>query len=182
MNFTINSIVFLLFVTFTTKAQDLPVNTSTGKITYLEVVDATGLSPKDIYATAKKWGESKGFTVKEDKENESLVFEGSTLVEYPNAAGNGQEKGNVKFSFSVFVKDGKFRFIATDLVHEGLGKSPVSGGKLENVSPECGKTKMSGKGWVTIKNKADANMKALTNDLKRVMKETQNDPAKKTDW
>jgi hypothetical protein len=41
---------------------------------------------------------------------------------------------------------------------------------------------MSAKGWITIKTKADANLKALVADLKRVIKEAQNDPAKKSDW
>jgi len=163
--------------------QELPVDQKTGKITYIEVVDAAGLTASDMYAVAKKWGNDKKFTLKEDKENESVLFNGSTPVEYPNASGNNNDKGKVSFTCYVFLKDGKYRFIFTDLVHTAEGKVVGSdGGKLENVSPDCGKTKMSAKGWVTIKAKADVNLKALVADLKRVMKETQNDPAKKSDW
>ncbi len=173
----------LLLLVNVSFAQDLPVDQNTGKVTYLEVVDAAGLNAKDIYAVAKQWGTDKKFTIKEDKENETLVYTGTSPVEYPNVAGNANDKGKITFSFSVFVKDGKYRFIATDLVHTAEGKvAGADGGKLENVSPDCGKTKMSAKGWVTIKSKADANLKALTADLKRVIKEAQNDPAKKSDW
>ena len=173
---------FLLLVNVSF-GQDLPVDQNTGKITYLEVVDAAGLTAKDIYAVAKKWGADKKFTIKEDKENETLVYTGTTPVEYPNVSGNAIDKGKVTFSFSIFAKEGKYRFIATDLVHTAEGKVAGSdGGKLENVSPDCGKMKMSAKGWVSIKAKTDVNLKALVADLKRVIKEAQNDPAKKSDW
>jgi hypothetical protein len=176
----LTALLFLVNVSF---GQDLPVDQNTGKITYLEVVDAAGLTSKDIYAVAKKWATDKKFVIKEDKENETLVYTGTTPVEYPNVSGNAMDKGKVTFSFSIFAKEGKYRFIVTDLVHTAEGKvAGADGGKLENVSPDCGKMKMSAKGWVTIKGKADANLKALIADLKRVEKEAKNDPAKKSDW
>ncbi len=176
----LSALLLLVNVSF---GQDLPVDQSTGKITYIEVVDAAGLTAKDIYAVTKKWGMDKKFAVKEDKENETLVYTGTTPVEYPNVSGNAIDKGKISFSFSIFAKDGKYRFIATDLVHTAEGKvAGADGGKLENVSPDCGKMKMSAKGWVTIKAKADLNLKVLVADLKRVVKEAQNDPAKKSDW
>jgi len=176
--------LFILVLVFQfSNAQDFPINQSTGKITYLEVVDAAGLAPKDLYEVAKKWGADQKYTVTEDKANESIVFKASTAVEYPSVSGSSNDKGRVEFSFSIFIKDGKYRYIFTDLEHKAEGKLVgVDGGKLENVSPDCGKGRMSAKGWVTIKTKADANLKALVTDLKRVVKESQNDPAKKTDW
>lgn len=164
-------------------AQDLPVDQNTGKITYIEVVDAAGLSTKDLYETVKKWGAAQKFTIKEDKANESILFDCTSSIEYPNVNLGGNDKGKVSFTCFVFVKDGKYRYIFTDFTHQGDGKTAdASGGKLENVSPECGKTKMSAKGWVTVKSKTDANTKALVEDLRRVIKEAQNDPAKKSDW
>jgi hypothetical protein len=164
-------------------AQELPVDKNTGKITYLEVVDADGLTAKEMYTIGKKWAADNKLVLKEDKENETLVYTGNSALDYPNTTGNGIDKGKVSYTFSIFLKDNRYRFIVTDLAHSGEGKSAGSdGGKLENVSPECGKAKMSAKGWVTIKTKADTNLKALTADLKRVYKEAQNDPSKKSDW
>ena len=172
-----------LLVTHLSFSQDLPVDANTNKITYLEVVDAAGLKATDIYKITKAWGEGKKYSIVENKENESIVFSGSFPVEYPNVSGSANDKGKVNFSFSIFSKDGKYRFIATDFVHVAEGKVAGSnGGKLENVSPECGKTKMSAKGWIFIKNKTVTSMKAITDDLKRVVKEAQNDPSKKSDW
>lgn len=162
-------------------AQTLPVDQGTGKITYLEVVDAAGVTPADLGKVVKEWATKQGFTNKEDAA-EKLVYDAFTNVEYPGVSGSTLEKGKVKFTLSVFFKDGKYRYILTDFVHEGDIKTKANGGKLENVNPDCGATKMSGKGWVTIKNKTGSNMKALSDDLKRVIKEFQNDPANKTDW
>lgn len=175
--------VLLLLVFGTTLAQEFPIDQNTGKITYIEVVDASGLAAANIYAVAKKWGTDKKFTLTEDKVNETLIFSASTPVEYPNVSGSANDKGKVSFTCSVFIKEGKYRYIFTDLVHVAEGKVVgTNGGKLENVLPDCGKTRMSAKGWVTIKSKGDANLKALVADLKRVLKEAQNDPAKKSDW
>jgi hypothetical protein len=96
--------------------------------------------------------------------------------------GSTIEKGQVTFTASIFVKDGKYRYIFTDFVHVGDVKTKASGGKLENVNPDCGSTKMSSKSWVLIKNKTASNATILTNDLKRVEKEFQNNPANKSDW
>jgi len=181
MNKIISSILFAFGLSISLFAQNLPIDQGTGKITYLEVVDATGVKPADIIKVIKDWGTKQGFTLKEET-SEKLVYQGSTSVEYPNVNGSATEKGTVTFTLSVFIKEGKYRYIATDLVHVGDIKTKANGGKLENVNPDCGATKMTSKSWVTIKNKANANMIALTNDLKRVVKEYQNDPANKSDW
>lgn len=162
-------------------AQTLPVNQGTGKITYLEVVDASGVSPEDLAKVVKDWASKQEFTITEEA-SDKLIYDAFSVVDYPGVSGSTTEKGKVKFSLSVFFKDGKYRYILTDFVHEGDVKTKANGGKLENINPDCGATKMSGKGWVTIKNKTASNMKALTDDLKRVIKEYQNDPANKTDW
>lgn len=175
-------IAFISIGVFTiTNAQTLPINQGTGKITFLEVVDANGVAPADLAKVVKTWATKQNFTITEDAADK-LVYNAFSDLDYPGVSGSTIEKGKVKFSLSIFFKDGKYRYILTDFVHEGDVKTKANGGKLENVNPDCGVTKMSGKGWVTIKNKTASNMKTLTDDLKRVIKEYQNDPANKTDW
>src|SRR6478609_4667126 len=139
---------FALVVAFisTVKAQILPIDAKTGKVTYIEVVDATGMTAKDLFKAAKDWGVSKGYEIKkEDEATGELVFAGKLPIEYPGMKGK-PEKANINFSFSVFIKDGKYRFIATDFIHEGVGSDP-SGGKLEAVAPSCGPGRMSSGTW-----------------------------------
>jgi len=175
------SVLVLFGISSISFAQNLPVDAGTGKITYLEVVDATGVKPTDLTKVVKEWATKQGFTLKEEAADK-LVYSASTNVEYPNINGSSTEKSAVTFTLSVFIKDGKYRYIATDFFHVGDVKTKASGGKLENVTPECGATKMTSKSWVTIKNKTNSNMVTLTNDLKRVVTEFQNDPANKSDW
>ena len=175
------TVLVLIGISSTLFAQNLPVDAGTGKITYLEVVDATGVKPTDLTKVVKEWASKQGFTVKEETADK-LVYSAFTNVEYPNVNGSATEKSPVTFTLSVFIKDGKYRYIATDFFHVGDAKSKVSGGKLENVTPECGATKMTSKSWVLIKTKTGSNMTALTSDLKRVVTEFQNDPANKSDW
>lgn len=175
------SILVLLGISTSLSAQNLPVDAGTGKITYLEVVDATGVKPADLLKVVKDWATKQGFTIKEETADK-LVYNASTNVEYPNINGSTTEKSAVTFTLSVFIKDGKYRYIATDFVHVGDVKVKAIGGKLENINPDCGATKMTSKSWVMIKNKTNSNLLALTEDLKRVVKEFQNDPANKSDW
>lgn len=179
-NFILTVLIAFGFMA-TAFAQSLPVDAGTGKITYLEVVDATGVKPADLTKVVKDWATKQGFTVKEETADK-LVYNASTTVDYPGVNGSTTEKSPVTFTLSVFIKDGKYRYIATDFFHVGDAKSKASGGKLENVTPECGATKMTSKSWVMIKNKTNSNLVALTADLKRVTKEFQNDPANKSDW
>lgn len=173
---------FFLLVTLVNAQNELPINEQTGKATFLEVVDAEGLSAKKLYELTKKWAESKGYVVQEDVPGDQVVYKASTKVYYPSPNGGGTtDEGLVHFSFSGFFKDGKYRLIVTDFTHEGEGKLP-DGGKLENQTPECGKIKMSGRGWVTIKNKTRENVEELIADVKRVIKEVENDPANNDNW
>ena len=179
-----NSIITLLIafgLSLNVFSQNLPVDAGTGKITYLEVVDATGVKPVDLLKVVKSWATKQGFTIKEET-TDKLVYIASVIVDYPNINGSATEKSAITFTLSVFIKDGKYRYIATDFVHVGDLKTKAAGGKLENVNPDCGATKMTSKSWVLIKSKTNSNLLALTGDLKRVVKEYQNDPANKSDW
>ena len=175
------SILMLLGIISNSIAQNLPIDAGTGKITYLEVVDATGVKPTDLTKVVKEWATKQGFTLKEEAADK-LVYDASIAVDYPNINGSSTEKSLVTFSLSLFIKDGKYRYIATDFFHVGDLKVKASGGKLENVTPECGATKMTSKSWVLIKNTTNSKVIVLTDDLKRVVKEYQNDPANKSDW
>src|SRR5690349_14522402 len=113
------SLAMFLMVALIANAQTLPVDSKTGKITYVEVVDATGMTAKDLFKAAKDWGVAKGYTVKkEDEATGELVFEGTIALEYNGV--KKPERGTTNFNFHVFTKEGKYRFVVTDFVHAGL--------------------------------------------------------------
>ena len=43
----------LLVIIYSSKAQNLPVNAKSGKITFIKTVDATGLTAQQLYDNAK---------------------------------------------------------------------------------------------------------------------------------
>lgn len=173
----------MLALVWSASAQnELPIDKNTGKVTFLEVVNAEGLTAQQIYDLTKTWAKEKGYVVTEDVAGSKLYFDAHTSVHYPSVKGGGTtEKGIVHFKLQGFFKDGKYRLILTDFVHEGEGKLP-DGGKLEAQTAACGKIKMTGRAWVTIKNKTRENAETLIADIKRVIKEVQKDPANNDDW
>jgi hypothetical protein len=176
------SFVFSLFVCFSSYCQDLPVNPSTGKVTFMEVLDAKNMKADDLYKVLSEWCTAQGFKLsKDDKSNGEATFTGSLPVEYGSTKPGRTDKGKVNFNYSFFCKDGKYRYIVTDFVHEGL-EGAAAGGKLENVQPECGKAGMVPVSWVQIKNKTKSQMEFWVNEMKKAEIQVQNDPAKNKDW
>jgi hypothetical protein len=179
---TLQAFVILLFLALTSKGQNLPVDQNTGKITYINIIESAPLTEKDVITIAQEFGKAKNWPVKsQDEGTYTIVFNAQIPVEYEAVKPGKKDKGVVKFTFSVFVKAGKYRYILTDFVHEGQNGAG-SGGKLENTTADCGKDAMLAKSWVYIKNSTNTQVNALIEEFKKKVKEVQNDPAKQTDW
>ena len=175
------SYAFLCLCAVLVNAQDMPVDSKTGKITYLEVIETPGLTAKDLYKIAKDWAQSKGLKPTKESEAEGeLVYDGTLPMDYERTKGK-IEKSKVTFKFSIFTKEGKYRYIVTDLVQIGLNPS-VTGGKMESATPACSLSGINAANWSYIKKRTQAGIEATVADLKRVIKEAQNDPAKSKDW
>lgn len=168
-----------LFIGLSNVWAQLPVNAGTKKVTFLEKVDATGVSATQLYDLSKTWAKEQGYEITEDQAGKKIVCSGKHSLTYEGRKKG--EKGEVLFSFSVFLKDGKFRVIATDFTHQGVAKA-ASGGKLEATSAECGKKEMTAKTWLTIKKATNRETKKKIGDLKRVILEFQKNPANSDDW
>lgn len=171
--------VFTLFLGLTSVFAQLPVNQKTKKVTFLEVVEAQGLSAAKIFEIAKEWAEGHGYSITEAKAGGKLVCAGKHAMTYTGK--KKKEQGEVEFSFSVFCKEGKYRIIATDFKHAGVEKA-ASGGKLEARSAGCGSDKMTAATWLTVKKITKRETDKKIADLKRVIKEVANDPANNDDW
>lgn len=162
------------------KAQDLPIDSKTEKVTFIEVIDATGLDGSELFTTLKNWGLSKGFKVKSENASEGeIVFDANLPVEYSRVKGK-IEQSNVACTFSLFAKDNRFRYVISNFVHVDSNPT-LSGGKLELPSPACGPS-MSLFNWNLIKTKTKSSVETLVIDLKKTIKQVQNDPARDKDW
>lgn len=163
-------------------AQNLPINSSTGKVTWLEVVETKGMAAADLFQVLNEWCLAQGFHEKsKDATALEAVYEGNIPMEYTSTKSGKNDKAKVNFTYSFFCKEGKYRYIATDFVHEGVDGA-ANGGKLESQQPECGRGGMVPGNWVTVKNKTLGQMNGWIQNMKKKVTEVNNDPAKKKDW
>ncbi|MGB1269230.1 MAG: DUF4468 domain-containing protein [Flavobacteriaceae bacterium] len=171
----------LLFLTsiLTSKAQNLPVDAKSGKITFMKTVDANGLTSQQLYDIAKEWGGDKNYTIEEDKPGEKITFKATSEIEYPITKSAEKQKGTVHFKFQLGAKEGKYRYIFTNFEHKG---NPDDAGALEDVEPDCSFTKISIRGWTVLKKDTHKKMLILIDELTKKITAEQNDPTKNDDW
>ncbi len=172
-------IAFFALVTF---GQDLPVDAKTNLITYTEVVTANDMSAQELFDLGKDFCKKKGYIVNEETAGQKFEFNAKFKVYYPSATSGKNDEGLISYLFYMDFKDGKYRLILNEFVHTGTSTKNSNGGQLENKSAACGGQKMSGRGWVTIKNNTDKKIKGLIAELKQLIKEVENDPKKSSDW
>jgi len=169
----------LLLTVFFSKAQDLPVNSKSGKITFMKTVDATGLTAQQLYDIAKEWGGKQNFTIEEDKAGAKITFKGLCKVEYPAAKSADKIEGDVNFKFQFGAKEGKYRYVFTNFTHTG---DPEDAGALEDAEPDCTFQKISIRGWTVLKKSTHKELLKLIDALTKKVKAEQNDPTKSDDW
>jgi hypothetical protein len=172
-----------------TETLNLPIDSLTGKITYTEVVSVDTLSNKqELFSRAREWfakayKSSKSVIQMEDKESGKIV--GKALMPIFFKYMGLQPGGNINYTISVYLKDGKYKYEITDFYHTGLsGNYPIpDGGACENLM-----TLNKGIYGMSYKNtyglylfQMDENIKALVFDLKTAMK-TKATNTKKEDW
>jgi len=120
---------------------NLPIDSSTNKITYAEVINVDSLTSKqELYSRAREWfaktyNSSKEVLQMEDKESGKII--GKALIQvYYKMLGMDHEHGYINYTITIAVKDGKYKYEITDLHHKGQfvqdGMSP-SYGLCENM-------------------------------------------------
>ena len=175
-------IVGLCIVGFMTlKAQTsqiLPVNEKTGKVTFMEVVESPGMTATEIFQVLRDWAKSKNF-VSTSTEGTKAEYNGGINVSYRDFRKTGYDDGKVKFVIHLRAKEGRFQFIFTDFVHVS---KVCGGGELAPVKPTCPTSRMSLAGWTEIKKATRTKINVMVAEIKKAVKESQNDPTKNDDW
>lgn len=167
-------------------AQLPPTDEATGKYTFMDKVMAEKLKAKEIVEVVTKYGKDEtNATGKEQKweiaetEADMVKFNAKMTVSYPGTKGGTNLEGTISFTVRVDAKDGKYRYIITDFEHS---EAHGSGGKLELVSAECGTSRMAPASWKKIKGLVTTQTNAIVEDIKRIVREYENDPARNDDW
>jgi hypothetical protein len=170
----------------------LPIDSATGKIFYKGVVNVDSVSKQELYLRAREWfvnsfKQSNSVIQMDDKESGTIIGKGNTSISVNSMFGS-VEYGFIRFTVSVYIKDGKYKYSFTDFKQQDwrVGGSPNSGvirGDLGNVecmyNYDCGyKMSWTRKGFNKILNDLNDTILDLISSLGKSMSSS----AKKDEW
>jgi hypothetical protein len=169
--------IFLIFgLIFSVDDIKFPINES-GEIFYTEVVEIPNVTKDVLYSRGYEWfaktfKSAQDVIQMQDKERGKLIGRGMLGdINVKVSMGTYLLRGYIKFTISLYFKDGKYKFEITDFNHESVPtpKGFYNGGSLENEKAACGKTVITNKKWKNIKNQAKEKIELLIDDLKKFM-------------
>ncbi|MVN76906.1 DUF4468 domain-containing protein [Hymenobacter sp. HMF4947] len=162
----------LLALSFSASAQTapagpLPLSAETHRITYTDVVDVPGATKDELYTRASEWfaktyNSANNVLQMQDRTAGQLVGK-PVLATTVRSLGANYPAGIVKYTISVYLKDGKYKYEITDLVHDAVGSKLCSVGPLENEKTGC--MSMTKGQWNEIKAQTDRSMQSLVASL-----------------
>jgi hypothetical protein len=117
-----------------------PLSATTHRISYEGVVQVPGASQTDLFARARTWvgqayDQQNAQVTRADEATGEIQLQGARLAQvYQDFQGvpRATYAGVVRHSFTIYVKDGRYKYILTDFVHDAQ-RAPAlhSGGALE---------------------------------------------------
>ncbi len=98
-----------------------PVDTTTGKINFTEVVKEDSLNQEQLYSNAKEWfaktfNSANDVLQMDDKSSGKLIGKGLSMITIPMGITNVPEK--MWFTVIIEVKNGRYRYSFTDITFE----------------------------------------------------------------
>lgn len=149
--------------------QVLPVDATTGRITYSGVIPVDSVTADELYSRAILWYTQTFKSAKAAMELSDRAT--GVIVSDPDANfpayfvkknGTRVADGWVTFSLKIQCKDGRFKYTLTNLEHKG-GSCP--GGVLEKESTMCFWKNL----WTSLKDEANTSATALIQSLSKSM-------------
>tara|TARA_B100000401_G_scaffold396766_1_gene306477 strand:+ start:220 stop:768 length:549 start_codon:yes stop_codon:yes gene_type:complete len=166
-------VLALIFITQQVLSQDFPINEKTGKVSFENIIKVDDVSKSDLYLRANEWfaktfNSANSVIQMQDKEAGKIIGKGNITAygHYKNF-----ESGIWKFTVSFTAKEGRFRYVISDIYHETGGYENVkgAGGDIKNEKPACGKWYLTKGQWNKIKARAYTQFQDIANDLEESM-------------
>jgi|TARA_B110000211_G_C13952357_1_gene496772 hypothetical protein len=154
-------------------AQEFPISEKTGKVSYEGVVKIDSLSAQEIYSRANEWfaitfNSAQSVIQMNDAEAKKIIGKGSTNVMFRTFDG-----GQFFYTISFFAKEGRYKYIITDIYHKSSPANPNgSGGDIANETPSCKKWYLTIKQWSDFRTQAETNINLLIDNLNQYMNKT----------
>lgn len=160
-------------------ADALPVDRRTHRIAYEGVVRVPGASQADLYARATAWVAQAyplvNAVVVRGPAVGQLVVKGTQIATFRTAydgVARGSYAGVVRHTLTVYVKDGAYKYVLTDLVHDATSTPNLrSGGALEQDKASLfGYAGLGSRAsWAELKTTATRNVRHLLATLQTAM-------------
>lgn len=157
-----------------------PLDASTHRIAYQGVVQVPGTTQADLLARARAWvaktyDQQSAQLTRDDAASGQLQLQGTQLAHvYQDFQGIPRRTyaGVVHYALSIYVKDGRYKYVLTDFVHEAQNSPTLrSGGPLE--AKRASLYGYAGLGsfenWSELKTEALRNARALVASLEEAM-------------
>jgi hypothetical protein len=150
----------------------LNIDSVTNLITYMGVIEQEESPSDSLYTRAKKWAE-KQFGGKPayqtDKRNQKLVVNGFIdAYSYSNKY-TRKSIGKFNFKMTIWIKEGRYRYSITNLVHEGIKGN--AGEASRNYFEYYYTTSINIKGSDQVLRYADRDLTKMINGFVRAMKD-----------
>jgi hypothetical protein len=153
----------------------LTIDSVTNKITYLEVIEQEESGSDSLYTRAKRWaqvrfgkGGDKGL-FQDDKKNQRLIINGVLTAYRYNSKYTKRDVGKYYFQMTVWIKEGRYRYQITNLVHEGI--KPNNGVPSRNYFEFYYTSPKNVKPYDQLLRDADTDIKKLMADFVKSMKD-----------
>jgi hypothetical protein len=161
-------------------ATPLPIDPSTQRITYEGVVTVPGATQAELYKRAADWiasayTEANATGQRQDPATGLLTLQGARPVVAHNlyeGVMRSSYAGVVRHTLTIYVKDGRYKYVLTNLTHDAVGTPNMrSGGPLEQErSSLFGYAGLgSHKPWTDMKVEATRDARTLVAQLRAAM-------------
>ena len=150
-------------------SQTLPIDKETGAIIYSEVITVDSVSKDELYKRAKSCFvtlfKNSSDVIKNENSSDGTITGKGVIKAYARALGTDYDGGYVNFFITIACKDGRYKYIITNLTHEGTGSKMPSGGNLENESVST----WTNKQWSIMKQQTNKSIIDLISQIKQIM-------------
>lgn len=174
------SLILGCVAAFHSFAQTFPIDTATKKITYTGVENVTGATQAVLFKRTHNLNVSGSGILADKPADGYYSYKGEFKVTYHAPQPGIMHSGKVTYTVVVACKDGRYKYVITDLVHSS---EKGNGGALEKTTPECNKYVLTMQGWGDIKRLTAAEMEKLVANIKVTLGNPEDKPVNVgNDW
>lgn len=139
------TVLLLISKSLTCQISILPIDSATGQVSYIGVVNVDSANAKDLLNRSKNWFVHTFVSSKQVIQNidiDNNIITGKALMPAHAKYMVDRTWGKVNFTISIFCKDNRYKYIISDFIHEGDSYA-TSAGYVGSVGLLSNKTKES---------------------------------------